>query len=180
MGHCAVLGAGAWGTALARVMAERSSKVTLWTWQRAHAERMRQERENKAFFPDFELSEAIVPTSSFAEALDDAEIVVVALPSHVMRANLLEAKAHFSPDAIVVSATKGIENDSLRLMTEVIEESLGEEFRAQITALSGPSFAKEVALGMPTNIVLAATERGVGEEVQTANRHRTVSRVHER
>jgi glycerol-3-phosphate dehydrogenase (NAD(P)+) len=83
-----------------------------------------------------------------------------------MRANLAAAKPYLAPDAILVSATKGIENGSLRLMTEVIEEALVEVPKSQITALSGPSFAKEVALGMPTNIVLASTDRGIGEIVQ--------------
>jgi glycerol-3-phosphate dehydrogenase (NAD(P)+) len=127
---------------------------------------MRIDRENKEFFPGFSLSDNIIPTHSFSEALSGAEIVVVALPSHVMRANLAVAKPHFAADAILVSATKGIENGSLRLMTEVIEEALGDVPKSRITALSGPSFAKEVALGMPTNIVLASTDRGNGEVVQ--------------
>jgi glycerol-3-phosphate dehydrogenase (NAD(P)+) len=138
----------------------------LWTWQRAHAEQMRQIRENKEFFPGFDLPHTIVPTSVFAEALDGADLVVVALPSHVMRANLAEARPHFAPGTIVVNATKGIENGSLRLMSELIEEELGAAFHSHITVLSGPTFAKEVGLGMPTNIVLAATDRCVGEEVQ--------------
>lgn len=166
MGHCAVLGAGAWGTALSRVMAERTSKVMLWTWQPEHAERMAKERENREFFPEFSLPEAVIPTASFEEALTGADLVVVALPSHVMRKNLAAAKGFFAPDAIVVSATKGIENGSLRLMSELIAEELGQERAERITVLSGPSFAKEVGLGMPTNIVLAAADRAVGDRVQ--------------
>jgi len=166
MGHCAVLGAGAWGTALARVMAERSSKVMLWTWQSEHARRMNAERENQEFFPGFALPEAVNATADFGEALIGADLVVVALPSHVMRRNLAEARRFFAPETVIVSATKGIENGTLRLMSELIAEELGQERTPYITALSGPSFAKEVALGMPTNIVLAAKDRLVGDAVQ--------------
>jgi glycerol-3-phosphate dehydrogenase (NAD(P)+) len=138
----------------------------LWTWQGEHAERMQKTRENKEFFPGFELAPAVVPTASFEAALTGAELVIVALPSHVLHKNLVEARPYFAADAIVASATKGIENGTLRLMSEVIEDALGAGFHDRITVLSGPSFAKEVGLGMPTNIVLAASSREVGDAVQ--------------
>lgn len=166
MPHFAVLGAGAWGTALARVLAERASKVTLWTWQSDHAAAMRARRENVEFFPGFALPEAIVPTSSAEEALRGANFVVVALPSHVMRDNLERMRSYFEPGAVIVNATKGIENDTLMLMSEVIVDVLGPEAAPRVTVLSGPSFAKEVAQGMPTNLVVAATQRDVAELVQ--------------
>lgn len=166
MPHFAVLGAGAWGTALARVLAERAAKVTLWTWQSAHAETMRARRENQEFFPGFPLPDVIVPTPDIEEALKGASLVVVALPSHVMRQNLQRMRDAFEPDAILVSATKGIENDSLMLMSEVISDVLGPDSAARIAVLSGPSFAKEVAQNMPTNLVVAAREPEVGEFVQ--------------
>jgi glycerol-3-phosphate dehydrogenase (NAD(P)+) len=151
---------------LARVLAERASRVTLWTWQREHAASMRQRRENIEFFPGFSLPEAVVPTASAEEALRGASIVVVALPSHVMRQNLERMRSYFEPDAIIASATKGIENDTLMLMSELIVDVLGAEVTPRVTVLSGPSFAKEVAQGMPTNIVVAASQRDVGETVQ--------------
>jgi glycerol-3-phosphate dehydrogenase (NAD(P)+) len=108
----------------------------------------------------------VIATADFGEALVGADLVVVALPSHVMRRNLAEARRFFAPETVIVSATKGIENGTLRLMSELIAEELGQERTPYITALSGPSFAKEVALGMPTNIVLAAKDRLVGDAVQ--------------
>jgi glycerol-3-phosphate dehydrogenase (NAD(P)+) len=127
---------------------------------------MQHERENRDFFPGFSLPEAVFATSSFEEALVGAELVIVALPSHVMRENLEVARPFFGPRCILVNATKGIENGTLRLMSEVIVDVLGAERSPYVTVLSGPSFAKEVALGMPTNIVLAASDRGIGERVQ--------------
>lgn len=127
---------------------------------------MLQKRENTDFFPGFELSERIVPTSSFEEALSGASLIVVALPSHVMRDNLLRMRPYFKPDAVLVSATKGIENDTLMLMSEVIIDVLGADVRPRVTVLSGPSFAKEVAQGMPTNIVVAAAQREIAATVQ--------------
>ncbi len=164
--HFAVLGAGAWGTALARVLAERAPRVTLWTWQPEHAAAMRARQENVEFFPGFPLPDAIVPTASAEEALCGASLVVVALPSHVMRQNLERMRPYFAPDAILVSATKGIENDTLMLMSELMIDVLGAEVTPRVTVLSGPSFAKEVAQGMPTNVVVAARQRDVGETVQ--------------
>lgn len=166
MPHFAVLGAGAWGTALARVLAERASRVTLWTWQQEHADSMRARRENSEFFPGFALPEAIVPTSNVEQALTGAELVVVALPSHVMRQNLERMRSAFEPRAILVNATKGIENDSLMLMSEVMMDVLGAHVESRIAVLSGPSFAKEVAQNMPTNLVVAASQRSVGDTVQ--------------
>ena len=166
MPHFAVLGAGAWGTALARVLAERAARVTLWTWQRDHAVSMRERRENVEFFPGFELSDRIIPTASYEEALASASLVVVALPSHVTRENLARMRPFFEPGAVLVSATKGIENDTLMLMSEVIVDVLGPAVRPRVTVLSGPSFAKEVAQGMPTNVVAAAAQREIGEIVQ--------------
>src|SRR5512133_927956 len=166
MPHFAVLGAGAWGTALARVLAERASRVTLWTWQQEHAAAMQAHRENREFFPGFPLGERIVPTSSVEEALSGASFVIVALPSHVLRSNLEQMRRFFDPEAILVSATKGIENDTLMLMSDVIIDVLGEAVRPRVTVLSGPSFAKEVAAAMPTNIVVAASQRDVAATVQ--------------
>jgi glycerol-3-phosphate dehydrogenase (NAD(P)+) len=166
MPHFAVLGAGAWGTALARILAKRAAKVTLWTWQQEHAASMVRRRENTEFFPDFELPAPILPTSSIEEALVGASLVVVALPSHVMRQNLERMRTAFEPDAIIVSATKGIENDTLMLMSEVMADVLGQAVKPRVTVLSGPSFAKEVAADMPTNLVVAAVARDIGETVQ--------------
>jgi len=160
MDKIAVLGAGAWGTALARLLAEQG-RVALWTWQVEHARALLDERENRAFLPGYSLGERITPTADMAEALADATIVVVAVPSEAVRATLGAAAGHLLPDATLVVVAKGIEAGSLMLLSEVTRDVLGDSAERRAVFLSGPSFALEVARGLPTNLVAAgrAAER---------------------
>ncbi len=153
----AVLGAGAWGTALARVLAERGP-VGLWTWQEEHARSLVSHRENREFLPGYALSEAISPTSDTAEALSGAKLVVVAVPSEAVRATLRAAQSSLSPDASLVVVAKGIEPTSLMLLSEVTQDVLGASAEHRAVFLSGPSFAVEVARGLPTNLVAAGRD----------------------
>jgi glycerol-3-phosphate dehydrogenase (NAD(P)+) len=105
-------------------------------------------------------------TSSLAEALSGAELVVLVVPSHAFRATLEAARPYLPASAALVNATKGIENGTLMLMGEIAEDVLGPEVRARFTVLSGPSFAKEVAMGIPTNVVVASTNEALCVEVQ--------------
>jgi len=165
MSHAAVMGAGAWGTALAKVLAERGERVSLWTWQESHARDMQRDRENKEFFRGFPLPERVEPTSDLS-ALSDTDLIVLVIPSHAFRETLEKARSFIPSGATLVSATKGIENDRLMLMSEVIADVLGPDARARSTFLSGPSFAKEVASGTPTNIVVASNSEALAAEVQ--------------
>jgi len=166
MSHVAVIGAGAWGTALGRVLAERENRVLLWTWQAEHARAMLSARENVEFFRGFPLPEGLVPTGDMAEALHSATLVVLVVPSHAFRQTLELAKNYLNDDAVLVSASKGIENDTLMLMSEIIEDVLGRAARQRSAFLSGPSFAKEVAQGMPTNVVIASTNEKLASLLQ--------------
>jgi glycerol-3-phosphate dehydrogenase (NAD(P)+) len=157
MEKIAVLGAGAWGTALARLLAEQS-RVGLWTWQREHARSLTDTRENRDFLPGYALSEQISPTSDIAEAVSDASIVVVAVPSEGVRATLTAAAARLLPDATLVVVAKGIEASSLMLLSEVTHDVLGARAEHNAVFLSGPSFALEVARGLPTNLVAAGKD----------------------
>lgn len=165
----AVIGAGAWGTALARVLATSSPSVSvmLWTWQPSHAEAIRRDGENREFFPGFPLPENLHPTADLDEALTGAELVLVSVPSQVVRGVLERAKAWLTNAPCIVSATKGIEEGSLKLMSEVASDVLGNDASQRFVVLSGPSFAKEVALGMPTNIVVAGAEAQVVAHAQS-------------
>lgn len=165
-GHVAVIGAGAWGTALALLLAHKGDRVLLWTWQPEHRDAMRRERENRAFFRGFPLPDGVVPTSDFAEALSGADLIVLVVPSDAFRETLSRMKPHVPAGVPLVSATKGIENDTLMLMGEIIVDVLGPDARARSTFLSGPSFAKEVAQGSPTNVVVAGWEHDLSVEVQ--------------
>jgi glycerol-3-phosphate dehydrogenase (NAD(P)+) len=166
MGHLAIVGAGAWGTALGKVLAEQGNHVFLWTWQEEHARAMQADRENREFFRGFPFPDGLTPTSDLARALGGAELVVLVVPSHAYRDTLVLAKGLLSEKTLIVSASKGIENDSLMLMSEVIDDVLGASAGARAAYLSGPSFAKEVASGSPTNIVVASTNEELAARVQ--------------
>ena len=154
MNKIAVLGAGAWGTALARLLAERGP-VVLWTWRAEHESALRYERENREFLPGYALSDQITPTSDLGEAVADAQVVVIAVPSEAVRATLAAAASALSADATLVVVAKGIEPTTLMLLSEVTADVLGPGADRRAVFLSGPSFAVEVARGLPTNLVAA-------------------------
>lgn len=157
MDKIAVLGAGAWGTALARVLAERSP-VLLWTWRAEHAAALERDRDNREFLPGYPLAPAITPTADMARAVDEAAIVVLAVPSEAVRATLAAAATALSSQATLVVVAKGIEPKSLMLLSEVTRDVLGASGEARAVFLSGPSFALEVARGLPTNLVAAGSD----------------------
>jgi len=167
MSHIAVIGAGAWGTALARLMASSSHEIALWTWQQSHADAMLREHENREFLPGFQLPSSLRPTADLEQALTGAELALIAVPSQVMRSVLSQARPWLQSVRYLVNATKGIEDGTLKLMSEVACDVLGEECDERFVALSGPSFAKEVALGMPTNVVVAGAQERVVAFVQS-------------
>jgi glycerol-3-phosphate dehydrogenase (NAD(P)+) len=157
MDKIAVLGAGAWGTALARLLAEHS-RVALWTWQAEHARALEYERENREFLPGYALDERISPTADIAEAVAGAAVVVVAVPSDAVRSTLSAAAGRLLPDATLVVVAKGIEPGTLMLLSEVTADVLGKAVEQRAVFLSGPSFALEVARGLPTNLVAASRD----------------------
>jgi glycerol-3-phosphate dehydrogenase (NAD(P)+) len=166
MGHFAILGAGAWGTALARVLAERGETTRLWSWQAAHVQAMQNERENRAFLPGFALPESIQPSADLKDTLSAANAVLLVVPTAAFRSTLERARPFLPGDATLLIATKGIEPGSLMLLSEVVEAVLGARARDRTVVLSGPSFAKEVALGLPTSLVAAAYSAELATSVQ--------------
>ncbi|MEO8904666.1 MAG: NAD(P)H-dependent glycerol-3-phosphate dehydrogenase [Polyangiaceae bacterium] len=166
MGDFAILGAGAWGTALARVVAERGEAARLWSWQPEHAATMQRERENREFLKGFALPELIEPNADLAYTLRGANAVLLVVPTAAFRSTLEQARPFLESDATLIIATKGIEPGSLMLLTEVVESVLGAALRERTVVLSGPSFAKEVALGLPTSLVAAAHSTVLSTTVQ--------------
>ncbi len=166
MAHFAILGAGAWGTALARVLAERGELARLWSWQAEHAAALAQTRENRAFLPGFSLPDLVEPSASLEHTLHGASHVLLVVPTAGFRVTLERARPFLASDATLVIATKGIEPRSLMLLSEVVEAVLGVEARTRTVVLSGPSFAKEVALGLPTSLVAAAHSTELATRVQ--------------
>jgi glycerol-3-phosphate dehydrogenase (NAD(P)+) len=165
MTRLTVLGGGSWGTALAMVLAPRFGRVHLWTYEAELAAEMAAERENKVFLPGFRLAPNIDVGSSLGESLRGTDMVLGVMPSTVLRQVYVDARAHIPAGIPIVSATKGIERGTQKRMSEVIAEVTG---RSRIAVLSGPSFAREVARGEPTLVVVASAERALCEEVQRA------------
>ena len=161
----AVVGGGAWGTAIARVLAAKGSRVRLWVRDPELARAIDRTGENARYLPGVPL-EGVVATADLEAALDGAGLVVSAVPSHVVRTVMGTAAARVDAEAIVVSASKGIEERTLKRMTEVLADVLGGERR--LAALSGPSFAAEVGRGAPTAVTLAAHDPVVAESAREA------------
>ncbi len=155
MANIAVLGAGAWGTALAKVLADKQNPTFLWSHTPALARTINERRVNERYLPSASLPPSLRATADLEEALRAAEIVVVVVPSHALRNVVADARKFIPTNALLCSATKGIENDSLMLMSEVLMDVLGRDVEHRLTYLSGPSFAKEVAAGQPTAVTVA-------------------------
>jgi glycerol-3-phosphate dehydrogenase (NAD(P)+) len=161
----AVLGAGAWGTALAKLLAEKEDDVALWARRRELCDAVTASRENARYLPGVRLPKNVNATDDIASALDGAHTVVFVVPSHATRDVARAAAPHVPKKAAVVSATKGIENDSLMFMDEILSQELSGGARERLAFLSGPSFAKELAVGLPTAVVVAAHDGEIGAQV---------------
>jgi len=165
----AVIGAGAWGTALSIALGRKDShRIRLWAYEKEVCQSIRERRVNELFLPACQIPPAVIPTNSMEEALRGAEMVVSVMPSHHCRGLFRQIAPHVTPQMMFVSATKGIENDTLLRMSEVIAQVLGEAgvSSARIGALSGPSFAKEVARGDPTAVTIASADSQLASTVQ--------------
>jgi glycerol-3-phosphate dehydrogenase (NAD(P)+) len=167
MTHAAVIGGGSWGTALAKVLADKGEKVVLWGRDPALVRTMRESHENTRYLPGIRLPDNLEATNDMAEAVHGASLVLIVVPSHTLRENVRHLRVIGIPQGVpIVSATKGIENESLDLMSEVLEEELPESFHKNLAYLSGPSFAKEVARGQPTAVVIASRDIALAEALQ--------------
>lgn len=162
----AVIGAGSWGTTLANLLANKGFPVTLWCYEKDLAERMRKSAVNDLYLPGFQLAENLNYTSCLKTAVSGKDLLLFVTPSQVTRQVLEQALPDINRDALLVSASKGIENDSLMLLSQVFEEILPQEMHARLGFLSGPSFAKEVSQGMPTAVVAAAREMETARQIQ--------------
>ncbi len=166
--RAAVLGAGSWGTAYSKVLADAGTQVGLWARRPELAAAIRGRRENTQYLPGVELPLSMVVTSDPAEALAGAEIVAVALPSQTLRENLLAFRAFLPPAATVVSLMKGVEFGTRKRMSEVITEVLPIS-ADQVCVVSGPNLAREVAAGQPAATVVAGVDPARAELVQQAS-----------
>ena len=168
MSRIAIIGAGSWGTALALIAARAGNEVRLWARGDEVASLLRTKRENIIYLPGFPFPENITPTSDLSEALEDAEIVVSVIPSHVCRETYKKMLDRLRPQMIFVNSTKGIEIETQMRMEEVIRDVLHDHFEPRYVALSGPSFAQEVARDEPCAIVAASHSIAWATKVQEA------------
>ena len=168
MSRLAILGAGAWGTALALSLQRRGGhQVTLWSHSEEEARTISTARENTLFLPGFPLPPEIAVTAEF-EPVHEADILVSVIPSEFLRATLQRLRTHMRNGQFVLSATKGIEDGSYARMTQVISRTLEPAgLLLSIGALSGPSFAQEVAAGQPTAVTVAFSDPQIAKLVQT-------------
>ncbi len=163
-----VLGAGSWGTGLASVLAGKGFPVTLWDQDRQVLDDVAQRHENSRYLPGIALPPSLGSAPDVSRALEGAELVVVAVPSHAVRVVAIEAKRHLRTGVPIVCAAKGIEVETLMTMDEVLEDVLPVPMHPYFAFLSGPSFAKEVVRGLPTAVTVASHWARIAKQVQDA------------
>jgi glycerol-3-phosphate dehydrogenase (NAD(P)+) len=164
--NIAVIGAGSWGTALAKILSDKGHRVVLWGHRQEHVAALRTTRENRVYLPGFPLGDNLSATADLQAAVAGRPVVVMVVPSHVYREvfkNLVPALAR---DALIVSATKGIENNTLLTMTGLMAEELPRGHTNPLAVLSGPSFALEVAQGQPSAVTVASRNKEAALAIQ--------------
>lgn len=163
--RCAVVGAGAWGTALADLLARNGHQVTLWAYERDVVQAINEKRENVRFLAGHQLTSSLTAVGDLQKAVDGAELVTLATPSQVLRSIVRSARGSLRSKAPIVVASKGLERETLLLMTEVAQEEIPE---GTVVALSGPSFAVEVVRCQPTAVVVASEQPDAAAVAQRA------------
>lgn len=161
-----VIGAGAWGTALANLLANKGLEVALWAFEQEVCADILEGRENKVFLPGFPLSANIHPSNDLDEVAADKGMLLLVMPSHVFRSVAKKLVHHFTEETLIVTASKGIENKTHLTMAGILEQLLPQRLHNRIAVLSGPSFAKEVAQRIPTAVTVAAHDPDVAKDVQ--------------
>jgi len=163
----AIIGAGGWGTALAITMARAERDVRLWAYEPYLVETMIATRENPIYLPSVRVPESVRVSNSMQDVLAGARIVIMAVPSHVYRQVFSQLLPLVNGDMFFVSATKGIENDSLMRMSEVVADVAKPRFAPQVAVMSGPTFAPEVARGEPTALVVSSPDENLRRILQS-------------
>jgi len=161
-----VIGAGSWGTTLANLLAEKQYGVDLWVREEEVYHQIKEEGVNRLFLPDIQLVPQLNAVRTFEEALSEKDLVLMVVPSHVFREVLGRLKAHLRPGMEIITATKGIENDTLMTMSQIAESLLPADYTDLFACLSGPSFAREVSLKYPTAVTIGCRDIAHAERLQ--------------
>ncbi len=167
MTRVAVLGTGSWGTAFGKVLADAGGDVVLWARREDLARRVREEHENPDYLPGIRLPGRLTATSSALDAVRGAKVVVLAVPSQSLRANLAAVAAALAPGVVLVSLMKGVELGTTKRMSEVVSE-VADVPATRVAVVSGPNLAQEIALGQPAATVVACPDLGTATMLQAA------------
>ena len=162
-----VVGAGSWGTALANLLADKGFKIDFWVFEKEVKDQILEIKENKVFLPGVTLSSNLFPSNDIEDVVTRKDLVLIAVPSHVMREIAMKISGLIEKDTIIVSATKGIENSTYLTMSGVLKECIPGIPDGNFTVLSGPSFAKEVARKVPTAVTAASKDPDAAAFVQS-------------
>ena len=165
-GRIGVIGAGSWGTTLANLLAEKGLPIDLWVFEEELFRVMQEKRVNEFFLPGIALAENLRFTPSLEEAFTSKQILICAVPSHAVREVFSKGRPYLKEGALIISATKGLEDQTCSTVSAVLREILGPTLRSQIACLSGPSFAKEVACKFPTAVAASATRPEAARRAQ--------------
>src|SRR5579863_5302657 len=163
--NLAIIGGGSWGTALAIVLAPRFERVRLWVYESDLAERMCTSRVNDVYLPGFTLPANVEPGNELARNVEGAEVVLGVMPSHLARPLYQQLAPYLTPSMHLVNATKGLEQGTLMRMSEVMAAVLG---HPRVAVISGPTYAREVARGDPTALVVASADLELARTIQSA------------
>lgn len=166
MSKCAILGGGSWGTALAILLNSKGTDVKVWEYDEKQCELVMKSGTNEKFLPGVQVPSDVKFSSDISETVRGREVIVFAVPSHTLRGVARELAALEPSSPLVVSATKGIEDDSLMRMSEVLADELPSSVAERIVVLAGPSHAEEVSRSHPTTVVAACTDRTTAKQVQ--------------
>lgn len=161
-----VVGAGSWGTALANLLGNKGFKVDFWVFEKEVKEQIEEFYENQVFLPDIVLSSNIFPSNDLADVVKGKDLVLIVVPSHVMRDTAVKISGLIDEKTIIVSASKGIENGTYLTMSGVLKECMNNISEDNFAVLSGPSFAREVAKNFPTAVTVASKNPDVAAFVQ--------------
>ncbi len=159
----AVIGSGSWGTAVALSQAKKGYEIYLWSWQQEETDRLNRDRENKEFLPGISLPPNIICSHNTEECVNNADIVICAVPSPATRTTAKSLSPYIKKGQILLNISKGLENDSLKTLAEVLKEEIPQ---AEIAVMSGPSHAEEVSRDLPTTNVVAANDLKTAQFIQ--------------
>ncbi|MDI6784385.1 MAG: NAD(P)H-dependent glycerol-3-phosphate dehydrogenase [bacterium] len=162
-----VLGAGSWGITLARLLANKGEKVSLWEFAQSDYKSLIQNREHKRFLPGIKIPDSVLITNDLAESVKKATAVLLALPSHTVRSVCQQLVPYISDQMVIINCAKGLETDTNLRISEVITQVIPKQYHRQIAVLSGPSHAEEVSRDIPTTVAISGFDIGTMKSVQS-------------